>query len=266
MSGSRNVRERQQHEASKPVLRLVGYVRVSTDDQALNGLSLDAQRVRIEAHALAHGCELVSTESDQGVSGKVPPRERDGLRRALLLVESGKADGIVFLKLDRLSRSVADILRLADTARRRGWHLVSVQESIDSSTASGKMILTVLAALAEMEREQISERTRVGMEQLAREGRGRSSILPLGFRVHGAPNSTTLRAGDQRKLVEHRGEQAILRRMLALQASGLGARRIAKALNHSGIANPRTGHPWHPSTVATLLRTARRRERATAVC
>ena len=241
-------------------LRLVGYVRVSTDDQATNGVSLDAQRERIQAHAIAHACELVGIEHDEGVSGKVPPRKREGLGRALKAVDAGEADGLVFLKLDRLSRSVRDILEIAEEARRGGWHLVSVQESIDTSTAAGKMILTVLAALAEMEREQIGERTRMGMDQVAREGRARSSRLPFGYRVDGT-DAITLTAGDVRSLVEHEGEQRILRRICQLVKAKMGARRIARDLNERGLINPRTHAPWNPFTVAGLLRTIRRRSR-----
>src|SRR6185436_9566170 len=158
---------RTREDAPGRVLRLVGYIRVSTDDQALHGVSLDAQEGRLQAHAKAHakahGYKLVAVERDEGVSGKVAPARRDGLTKAMAAIQLGYADGLVFLKLDRLSRSVRDILRLADDARRGGWHLVSVSELIDTSTATGKFTLGVLALLAEMERDQIGERTRFGM-------------------------------------------------------------------------------------------------------
>jgi len=239
--------------------RLVGYVRVSTDEQATNGVSMDAQRSRLRAHAKAHGYSLVAIESDNGTSGKVPPRKRDGLQRALAMIDGGDADGLVFLKLDRLSRSVRDILQMADEAKRAEWDLLSVSENIDTATATGKMILTVLAALAEMEREQLGERTRMGMDQVAREGRARSRFLPFGYRVSGAAKATTVRAGDTRRLTEHPEEMVILKRMLRLRASGDGAYRIAGALNAKGIVNPRTKKPWATSTVAAILRTAQRR-------
>ncbi len=244
---------------STGILRVIGYERVSTDEQVLQGVSLDAQRVRLKAHAKAHGYELVGIERDNGVSGKVPPSKREGLRRALDLIRAGNADGIVFLKLYRLSRSVRDILKLADDARRGGWHLMSVSEHIDTSTASGKFTLGVLALLAEMERDQVGERTRIGMAQLALEGRVRSRFLPFGFRVEGASRATSVKAGEKRKLVADRRETQILRRMLRLRKSGKGAHLIAKYLNEDRVGNPRTGKPWTTGTVAAIMRTADRR-------
>jgi len=250
----------QRTQSDAQPIRLIGYGRVSTEDQLNNGVSLDAQRTRLEAHAKACGYELAGIVTDNGVSGKVPPQKREGLTRALQSIESGDAHGLVFLKLDRLSRSVRDILKLAEDARRGGWNLISVQESLDSSTPSGKMILTVLAALAEMEREQLGERTRMGMEQVAKEGRARSGRIPFGFRV-GSPSSRALiqKAGDRRKLVEHAAEQTILQQMRSLREQGLGPRRIARALNEVLQLNPRTGALWTPGNVASILRTAERR-------
>lgn len=247
-------------------LRLVGYVRVSTDEQAHRGVSLDAQRERLFAYAKAHGYELLVVESDNGASGKIHPRKRQGLALALGAVERQEADGIVFLKLDRLSRSVRDVLDLADEAQKCGWHLVSVQENIDTSTAAGRMILTVLAALSQMEREQVSERTKAALDQVARESRPRSSRLPFGYQIDGEPTRTRLKAGgDSRRLVEHPKEQRILRAMLELRGQGKGAQRIAQALNGMATPNPRTGRPWNYGTIAAILRTVDRRTRALAL-
>jgi len=240
-------------------LRIVGYARVSTDDQALNGVSMDAQERRLRAHAKAHGYTLVGVERDNGTSGKVAPRKRPGLNRALTRIKNGEADGLVFLKLDRLSRSVRDILRLADDAKRKGWHLLSVSEHIDTSTAHGKFTLGVLALLAEMEREQVAERTREGLAEVARQGRARSSRLPFGYRIKGVAKATRLKAGDKRPLVEHRDEMKLLKSMLRLREKGLGAHRIAKWLNEKDRINPRTKRAWTTSTVAAILRTVDRR-------
>lgn len=107
--------------------RLVGYVRVSTDEQAAVGLSLDAQRVRISAYATALGYDLVKVEEDH-LSGRLGPNRREGLARALDAVRSKEADGLVVFKLDRLSRKTMDVLELADDARRQRWRLLSVCE------------------------------------------------------------------------------------------------------------------------------------------
>lgn len=244
-------------------VRLVLYGRVSTEDQADHGVSLAAQRERLEAFAAAHGYEAVRFEVDAGVSGKTPPLRRPALARALAAVKAGDADGIAVLKLDRLSRSTTDTLGLVASAEREGWRLLSVSEALDTGSAAGRMVVTILAALAQMEREQVGERTTVAMAQIAREGRARSYRLPFGYRVAGS-DSPTLTAGDRSTLVEDPEEFALRSRMLDLRAEGLGPRKIARALNDAGTGNPRTGRAWEFGTIAAILRTADRRAAALA--
>ena len=163
------------------------------------------------------------------------------------------------LKLDRLSRSTRDVLDLADLCQREGWRLCSVYEQLDTGTAGGRFVLTILSAIAQLEREQTSERTREAMDQLGREGRARSGRVPFGFRTEANPEAIQAVAGDRSRLVEHEAEQEVLRRMLALRREGLGARRIAGALNAQSEVNPRTGRAWRPSVVQKILTTAERR-------
>ena len=241
--------------------RLVGYVRVSTAEQADGGLSLAAQRERLAAYATAQGFDLVAVEEDAGLSGGLPPTKRPGLARALAAVADGRAEGLAVVKLDRLSRSVPDTLDLVERSEREGWRLASVSEALDTGTAAGRMVLTILAALGQMEREQIGERTTAAMEQIVRDGRARSHRLPFGFRVEGS-RATVAKAGDRSQLVPEQTEQRILAQMLALHADGNGAHRIARTLNEGGTLNPRTRAPWSTGTVAAILRTVERRERA----
>jgi site-specific DNA recombinase len=239
--------------------RLIGYVRVSTEEQAREGISLDAQRARLEAYCLAHGAQLVAIEKDNGASGKISPAKRAGMARALDAIRRGQADGIVALKLDRLSRSTRDVLDLAEDANANGWRLVSVLESLDTATAAGRFTLTILAALAQLEREQAVERTRIALEHVAREGRARSRFIRFGWRT--GSGAVEQEKGDRAPLVEHKDEQCVLARILALRATGAGARSIARVLNAEALANPRSPRsPWTSSNVATLLRTAERQE------
>ena len=248
-------------KARRPVssgpTRLVGYCRVSTEEQAREGVSLDAQAERLEAFAAAHEYELVALEADAGVSGKVAPTDRPGMARALALVRSGEADGIVALKLDRLSRDTRDTLDLIEECDRHGWRLISVSESLDTGSAAGRMVVTVLAALSQMEREQIAERTTFALESIARQGRARSRFVPFGWRSAGGGIENT--SGDRREHVPHPVEQAALTRILRLRKKGLGARRIASTLKGP---NPRSGKPWNPSGVASILRRLDRWEAA----
>ncbi|MCC6809176.1 MAG: recombinase family protein [Deltaproteobacteria bacterium] len=237
---------------------LIAYIRVSTDEQARGGVSLAAQRTRIAAYARAMGHDLVGFEEDT-VSGKVAPMKRPGLCRALARVRSGEATGLVVFKLDRLSRSTRDILDLADEAKRRGWQLLSMSEQLDTSNACGQFVLTIFGALAEMERKQIGERTRVGMAEVARQGRARSRWLPFGYRIKGNLRSIEASRGDKRPLIEYPPEQRVLARILAMKRGGKGAWKIARELNEAGEVNPRTKRAWSVGALAGIMRTAAQR-------
>jgi site-specific DNA recombinase len=246
-------------EAPETTLRMIGYTRVSTEEQSSNGVSLDAQAERIAAYCKAQGFELLRVEVDAGLSGSIRPDRRPALARALASVRDGEAVGLVALKLDRLSRNTMDVLHLAEEFDKGGWRLISVSESLDTGSAIGEFTLTILAALSQMERKQVAERTKVALAQVAREGRARSRMLPFGFRSGEHPDSVTAVAGDRSKLVPYPPEQLILSRMLELRGLGFGPRKIARALNEASILHPRSNRPWRFNQIQGLLRTAERR-------
>ena len=226
---------------------VVGYVRVSTTDQASNGVSLVEQAHRIRGYCDAHGLTLAGLEADEGISGK-STSNRAGLQRALKALRRHKAGGLVVVKLDRLSRSLRDALDLVARADREGWELHSISENLDTSTPHGRFVVHLFAALAQLEREQIGERTRHGMAELRRQGKRISRRPPFGFRF----------VGNGLEPVEE--EQAILRRMLALKETGDGPTAISTTLNGEGLENPRTGRPWTPGNVGAIVSTAVRRQ------
>jgi DNA invertase Pin-like site-specific DNA recombinase len=226
--------------------RVIGYVRVSTTEQASNGVSLEEQRNRINGYAAAHGLEVVRIESDDGISGKTTAN-RPGLQKALRVLKRRKAGGLVVVKLDRLSRSLRDALDLVSRSEREGWELHSIGENLDTSTPHGRFVVHLFAALAQLEREQIGERTRNGMAELRRQGKRISRIPPFGFRF------------EDGSLVPVDGEQRILRRMRRLGDGGAGPSRVAQVLNEDGLQNPRTGRLWTPGNVGAIMRTAERR-------
>ncbi len=143
-------------------MRVIGYIRVSTDDQAREGVSLDAQEARIRAYAEMAGLELVDVIRDAAISGTVPLADRAG--GAALLDHD--VDHVIALKLDRLFRDAADAL-----SQTRSWdkagialHLIDVGgATINTSTAMGRMFLTMMAGFAELERNLISERTAMAL-------------------------------------------------------------------------------------------------------
>ncbi len=225
---------------------VIGYCRVSTEDQAGNGVSLDSQRHRIEAYCTAHGLVLARVEQDAGISAK-KTTNRPGLQRALSALRDGDADGLVAVKLDRLSRTTSDILDLVARAEKEKWALHSIEERLDTESPHGRFVVTVLAALAQMEREQIGERTRSAMAELRRQGKRTSRTPPFGYRHKG------------NRVVPVASEQKVLAQMLELQEAGHGCWKIARILNDEGIGNPRTGRPWFYGTVRVILESVERR-------
>src|SRR5215217_5140315 len=125
-------------------MKIITYVRVSTDEQADSGAGLEAQRAALAAEAERRGWELVQTFEDAGASGKTLTG-RPGLLAAVEAVESGRADGLAVAKLDRLSRSLLDFAALMERSRKRGWALVALDLGVDTSTPSGEMLASVLA-------------------------------------------------------------------------------------------------------------------------
>jgi len=225
---------------------VVGYVRVSTSEQADKGVSLDAQRHRLQAYCEAHGLALLRIETDAGVSAR-RTTNRPALQRALRSLAKGEASGLVAVKLDRLSRTTRDVLDLVSRAEKEAWALHSIDERLDTSSPQGRFVVTILGALAQLEREQAADRTRSAMAELRRQGRRISGKAPFGFRFDGG------------RVVEEPDEQTVLGTMRLLADGGAGCYRIATVLNSEGVANPRTGQPWFWGTIRAILEGVQRR-------
>lgn len=221
--------------------RVVGYVRVSTDEQAEAGVSLDAQRARLEAYAGLYGLELVQVVTDAGVSAK--SLERPGLARALAMIDAGEVGGILVAKLDRLTRSVRDLGELVDRYFASGHAaLLSVGEQIDTRSAGGRLVLNVLASVAQWEREAIGERTSQAMRHKAARGEFIGGTAPYGW----APD-------NDGRLQRVEGEQATIARARALEAEGRSLRGIAAHLAAEGRLS-RRAKPFHPEQVRAMLK------------
>ncbi len=147
---------------------MVGYVRVSTEEQARSGLGLEAQRRAIEQAVRRRGWELLAIEVDVA-SGSRRAR-KPGRERALRRCASGEAAGLVVAKLDRLSRSLIDFAELVELAQRESWNLVVLDQDLDFTTPNGRAMAGVLAVFAEYERELISERTKRALEATRAQG------------------------------------------------------------------------------------------------
>src|SRR5947209_11823766 len=170
---------REYKTAMSDQVRAAGYVRVSTDEQAREGYSLNAQRRAITAYCETHVSSLVTVYEDAGVSGK-STENRDGLSKLLTDAAEGGFVRVVFLKLDRLSRRLRDVLAVCDELERFGVLPVSIQEGMDGSTPTGRMHRNILGTFAEFERESIVERIKVGLKEKAEQG-DLVGPLPLGY-------------------------------------------------------------------------------------
>ena len=217
----------------------IGYVRVSTDRQADQGASLEAQAARIQAMATVQDAELVDVVVDGGESAK--SMNRPGLRRVLALVESGKVDTVIVAKLDRLTRSVKDLCALLELFERKNVALVSVAESLDTGSAAGRLVITIMAAVSQWEREAIGERTREVLRHKRNCGE-RVGNIHYGFRL----------GADSKHVEPNPEEQAVLTIIRELRGRHRSLREVAAALNDSGYRT-RRGSAWRHEYVKTLI-------------
>ena len=221
--------------------RTVAYLRVSTDKQADHGVSLEAQRAKVLQYADLYDLDLVSIEVDAGESAK--SLNRPALTRALAMLKTGKAEALLVVKLDRLTRSVRDLCDLVDGYFRDGKHaLMSVGEQVDTRSAAGRMMLNMLTVIGQWEREAIGERTAAAMQHKASKGEFTGGTAPYGFEL----------GADGVALVPVKAEQAVIAEVRALRSSGLSLRKVAKALEAKGV-KARSGRRFAATQVARMV-------------
>ncbi len=230
-------------KAPTAVTKVIGYIRVSTDKQADEGVSLDAQRAALAAYAALYGVEIVEVIVDAGESAKT--LQRPGLARALAMLADGAAEGLLVAKLDRLTRSVRDLgaLLAPDGPFAAGKAaLLSVSEQIDTRSAAGRLVLNVLASVSQWEREAIAERTSTAMQHMRDRGEYTGGRVPYGWALV-----------DGGRLAEVADEQATIARAREFAAEGQSLREVATALAAEGRF-ARNGRVFFPAQVAAMLR------------
>lgn len=214
----------------------IAYVRVSTAAQALEGVSLEAQQAKIRAWCEVNDYQLAEVFVDAGISG-ASMEGRDGLAAAL--EAAGKGQALVVYAISRLARSTKDMLAIAEQLERKGADLVSLSEKIDTTTAAGRMVFRMLAVLAEFERDQVAERTRMALgHKKAR--RQVYAPTPLGFQA------------VEGRLEADAGEQQVVASIRAQHAAGVPLERIAAGLNAQGVKGKRGG-TFYATTVRKIL-------------
>lgn len=225
------------------IVRFVGYTRVSTRDQATDGVSLDAQAERIRGFVTSKGYDPdVDLElfSDAGVSGS-SRKNRPGLAAALERAEDHGGQFVAY-SLSRLARSTEDAIAIAKRLAKGKCELVLLSESVDTSSASGKVFFTMLAAFAQFESDLCSERTKAAMAHKRSRHERISRHTPYGWDLV-----------DGRQLVENDVERDVVRYMKELRAGGGSFRSIARNLALRGIKTKQGNATWAPTTVKQVV-------------
>jgi DNA invertase Pin-like site-specific DNA recombinase len=219
-------------------MEAIGYARLTTEKQADRGVSLDAQTEKIRAMALVHNATLSDIIVEPGESAK--SLNRPGMQRLLELVDSDRVQTVIVAKLDRLTRSVKDLCTLLERFERRGVALMSVAESLDTGSAAGRLVLNIMTAVSQWEREAIGERTRDALNHKRNNGE-RVGNIRFGYRM----------CADGKHVEPEPSEQAVIAVIRDLRASGNSLRRIAGDLNNQGWRT-RRGSYWKLESVARI--------------
>ncbi|MGG3884012.1 recombinase family protein [Brevibacillus panacihumi] len=220
-------------------MRAALYIRVSTEDQVREGFSIAAQRERLLAYLHSQSWELSDFYTDEGVSAK--DLHRPELTRLLDDVRRNKMDVVLVYRLDRLTRSVLDLYQLLQTFDLHGVHFKSCTEVYDTTTAIGRLFITLVAALAQWERENLAERVKMGMGQMVRERKRPGGPPPYGYALQ-----------DGQLQIQH-DEACHVRLMFERYAQGHSPRQIAEEVNLRG-ARGKNGASWSASAVLRLLK------------
>lgn len=213
------------------------YIRVSTEEQATDGNSLIEQEEQLREFAAKHGHDSYRIYKDEGFSAKT--LQRPGMQAMLRDVRQGRISGVVTTRIDRLTRRVSDFAKLVDELNHYGVFYRSTRQNFEIGTAMGRLMVVILSAIAEFEREMISERVFENLHSMVR--RGVLATKPsFGYRV----------ANGQLVLDEHESYWA--RRAARLLQSGHGARAVAKFLNDNGVRS-KQGRLWSDRSVRALF-------------
>ncbi|MBX0328680.1 recombinase family protein [Oscillochloris sp. ZM17-4] len=234
---------RTQAPAAPPPMASVAvgiYIRVSTDEQAASGFGLEVQRTQTTGMAMVKGYHNTTVYEDAGLSGTLGAKQRPGLARLLADVQAGKIQVVVIAALDRLGRSTRIILDVVEQITSGGAQLISARESLDTTTPTGQFMLTIFAALAQLERDQIVKRTADGREARGRKDGEKGGNLPLGYR-----------RADGRVSVDQ-SAAAVVRRVFTLRQM-FSLNSIAGTFNSEGVPTPHGGKVWYASTIRQIL-------------
>lgn len=221
-------------------MKLLGYIRVSTDEQAEKGKSISVQEMQLAKYCELYDHELVDVLLDDGISASVDLDRRPGGANLLMKLEDGLAQGVVIQRVDRGFRKTINGLVTAARFNACGWTIHSVNERIDTSTPDGWLQLTILLAMAEYERNKIVQRAHEISNGLRDQG------IAWGHAPYGC-----IRVGDQ--IYRDPAKWSLRQRIIDLRMQGLSLRVIGRTLQRDGIRAPNGGRLWHLNTLTTIL-------------
>lgn len=219
--------------------KAVGYIRVSTEEQSKEGISLDTQQERIKAFIYAKGYELVKIYCDEGASGK--NLRRKGIQELINDANNKRFDVVVVYKVDRLTRKQKDLwYLLEDVFEKNNIGFMSVTEPFDTTQATGKAFLGMLGVFAQLERDTISERTKDALDHKIKndEPVGRP---PLGF------------CYKDKSLILNEDEIKLVKYIYQLKENKFSLRKIAERLNKEGF-KPKRGDKFYHTTISYILK------------
>jgi DNA invertase Pin-like site-specific DNA recombinase len=219
------------------------YIRVSTEEQAKEGFSLGAQQQQLEDYCVAYDLEVYKVYVDDGYSGR--NTKRPAYRQMIEEIDSW--DSILVLKMDRIHRNTRNFIEMMDLLKKKNKNFISKQEKLDTKTAMGNFVMQLIQGIAQLESEQIGERTRDGMRQKAEslessddEKRTMGFTPPFGYRL------------SDGKLVNDPDEQYVVKLIFDLYASGEAMDSICYSLNRQSLLT-RKGNPWNKYNLRNIL-------------
>jgi DNA invertase Pin-like site-specific DNA recombinase len=220
--------------------KAIGYVRVSSEEQAREGLSIEAQIKKIQAYCDFKELELVAIIKDEAVSGFKPLEKRPGGKELLDAIANNKAQNIIAVKLDRLFRNTGDAIAKSNDFQSKQIDLHLLDIDVDTSTATGRIFFTIIAGLAQFERDITGERTKAVLDMKRKEGKAWNHT-PFGFdRLEGD------------NLTVNNKETTAIKQIAKMRKDGLTLREIAHELELQGI-KPKQGKTWHAKVIRDLL-------------
>jgi site-specific DNA recombinase len=219
-------------------IRAAIYTRVSTEDQAKEGFSLDAQLEKLKAYCTARDWKIAGEYIDEGYSGR--KTRRPAYVRMMQEIETW--DALLVIKMDRIHRNSKNFMLMMEDLNKKGKEFVSMMESLDTSTAMGRFVMDIIQRIAQLESEQIGERVYIGMEQKAKQNGG-----VLGFNI---PYGYDYSNG---KLHINQNEAATVKQIYSLYSSGKSIGDILKILSSANLPTKKGGC-WAKKTISAILK------------